>query len=117
LMADAILLEPVYRIQVSVPAQWVGEVSGLITRKRGRILSSGQRGAVLAVDGYVPVAETFGLAADLRSATSGHAFWQSQFDHWDRVPESIATVIIADIRKRRGLPPEVPSARRFIDEA
>ena len=117
LMADPIILEPVYRIQVSVPAQWVGEASSLITRKRGRILSSGQKGVVLAVDGYIPVAETFGLAADLRSATSGHAFWQSQFDHWEKVPESIAAEIVADIRKRRGLPPEVPSARRFIDEA
>ena len=117
LTADPILLEPVYRIQVSVPAQWVGEASSLITRKRGRILSSGQKGAVLAVDGYIPVEETFGLAADLRSATSGHAFWQSQFDHWEKVPESLAAEIIADTRKRRGLPPEVPSASRFIDEA
>ncbi|MCW4026904.1 MAG: elongation factor EF-2 [Candidatus Bathyarchaeota archaeon] len=117
LTADPIILEPVYRIQVSVPAQWVGEASSLITRKRGRIRSSGQKGAVLAVDGYIPVAETFGLAADLRSATSGHAFWQSQFDHWEKVPESLAAEIIADIRKRRGLPPEVPSAKRFIDES
>jgi len=117
LTGDPILLEPVYRIQVSVPAQWVGEVSSLITKKRGRILSSSQKGAVLAVDGYIPVAETFGLAADLRSATSGHAFWQSQFDHWEKVPENIASTIIAEIRKRRGLSPEVPSARRFIDES
>ncbi|MCW4019708.1 MAG: elongation factor EF-2 [Candidatus Bathyarchaeota archaeon] len=117
LTADPVILEPIYRIQVSVPTQWVGEVSSLLTRKRGRILSSGQKGVVLAVDGYIPVAETFGLAADLRSATSGHAFWQSQFDHWEKVPGSLATEIIADIRKRRGLPPEVPSARKFIDEA
>ncbi|OYT47240.1 elongation factor EF-2 [Candidatus Bathyarchaeota archaeon ex4484_231] len=117
LTANPVLLEPIYRIQVSVPAQWVGEVSSLITRKRGRILSSGQKGAVLAVDGYIPVAETFGLAADLRSSTSGHAFWQSQFDHWEKVPESLAAEIIAGIRKRRGLPPEVPSANRFLDEA
>jgi elongation factor 2 len=117
LSGTPVLLEPIYRIQVSVPAQWVGEVSSLLTRKRGRIVSSEQRGAVLAVDGYIPVAETFGLAADLRSSTSGHAFWQSQFDHWEKVPEGLAIQIIADIRKRRGLPPEVPSANRFIDEA
>jgi len=116
LTANPILLEPIYRIQVSVPAEWVGQVSSLLTRKRGRILSSEQKGALLAVDGYIPVAETFGLAADLRSATSGHAFWQSQFDHWEKVPESLAKEIIAEIRNRRGLPPEIPDAKRFIDE-
>jgi len=117
LTANPILLEPIYRIQVSVPAEWVGQVSSLLTRKRGRILSSEQKGALLAVDGYIPVAETFGLAADLRSVTSGHAFWQSQFDHWERVPESLAKEVIAEIRNRRGLPPEIPDAKRFIDEA
>jgi len=116
LTANPVLLEPIYRIQVSVPAEWVGQVSSLLTRKRGRILSSEQKGALLAVDGYIPVAETFGLAADLRSATSGHAFWQSQFDHWERVPESLAKEVIAEIRNRRGLPPEIPDAKRFIDE-
>ena len=117
LTADPIILEPIYRIQVTVPAEWVGQVSSLLTRKRGRILSSEQKGALLAVDGYIPVAETFGLAADLRSATSGHAFWQSQFDHWERVPENLAKGIIAEIRNRRGLPPEIPDAKKFIDEA
>jgi len=116
LTANPVLLEPIYRIQVSVPAEWVGQVSSLLTRKRGRILSSEQKGALLAVDGYIPVAETFGLAADLRSATSGHAFWQSQFDHWEKVPESLAKEVIAEIRNRRGLPPEIPDAKRFIDE-
>ena len=117
LTANPILLEPIYRIQVSVPAQWVGQVSSLLTRKRGRILASEQKGALLAVDGYIPVAETFGLAAELRSATSGHAFWQSQFDHWEKVPESLAKEVIAEIRNRRGLPPEIPDAKRFIDES
>lgn len=117
LTAKPILLEPIYRIQVSVPVQWVGAVSSLITQKRGRILSSEQKGAVLKIDGFIPVAETFGLAADMRSATSGHAFWQSQFDHWEKVPENLAADVIAQIRERRGLSKEVPPASRFIDEA
>jgi elongation factor 2 len=116
LTAKPILLEPIYRIQVSVPVQWVGAVSSLITQKRGRILSSEQKGAVLKIDGYIPVAETFGLAADMRSGTSGHAFWQSQFDHWEKVPENLAAAVIAQIRERRGLSKEVPPASRFIDE-
>jgi len=117
LTAQPILLEPVYKIGVSVPHQFVGEVTGLITRKRGRIVSSDQKGPITNVKGFMPVSETFGLSADMRSATSGHAFWQTQFDHWEKVPESIAMEVIAEIRKRRGLPPEIPSANKFIDEA
>ena len=59
------------------------------------------------ITGYVPVAETFGLAAEMRSATSGHAFWQCTFDHWAKVPESLAMDVIGEIRKRRGLSPEI----------
>jgi len=117
LTAKPILSEPIYKIGVSVPQQFVGEVTGLITRKRGRVTASEQKGPVTMIKGFLPVAETFGLSADMRSATSGHAFWQTQFDHWEKVPESIAMEVIAEIRKRRGLPEEIPKANKFIDEA
>ncbi len=117
LTAQPVLLEPVYKIGVSVPAQWVGDVTGIVTRKRGRILSSAQKGPVTMIKGYIPVAETFGLSAQMRSATSGHAFWQTQFDHWEKVPESLMLAVIEEIRERRGLSPEIPKPRRFIDEA
>jgi elongation factor 2 len=117
LTANPVLLEPVYKIGVTVPAEWVGEVSSIITRKRGRIISSEQKGPLTMINGYIPVAETFGLAAELRSATSGHAFWQTQFDHWEKVPENIALLVIEEIRKRRGLPKEIPKPSKFIDEA
>ncbi len=117
LTANPVILEPVYKIGVSVPAQWVGESSGIITRKRGRIVSSEQRGALTNITGYIPVAETFGLAADMRSATSGHAFWQCAFDHWEKAPESVAAEVITQVRERRGLSSEIPSPKKFIDEA
>jgi elongation factor 2 len=117
LTAKPVLSEPIYKIGVSVPQQFVGEVTGLITRKRGRIVSSEQKGPITNITGYLPVSETFGLSADMRSVTSGHAFWQTQFDHWEKVPESISVDVIAGIRKRRGLPEEVPKANKFIDEA
>jgi len=69
------------------------------------------------ISGYVQVAETFGLAAEMRSATAGHAFWQLTFDRWEKVPENIALMVIQEMRKRRGLPPEIPTADKFIDEA
>jgi elongation factor 2 len=117
LTAKPVLLEPIYKISVTVPAQWVGDVSSIITRKRGRIIASEQKGPLTMITGYIPVAETFGLAAELRSATSGHAFWQSTFDHWEKMPETIAVNVIQEIRKRKGLPPEIPPAKKFIDEA
>jgi elongation factor 2 len=117
LTAKPTLIEPVYKVGVSVPQQFVGEVTGLITRKRGRITASEQKGPITMVNGFIPVSETFGLSAEMRSVTSGHAFWQTQFDHWEKVPESIAYGVIAEIRKRRGLPEEVPKANKFIDEA
>jgi elongation factor 2 len=116
LTANPILIEPIYKLGVSVPLQFVGEVTGLISRKRGRVIASEQKGALTMVTGYIPVSETFGLSADMRSATSGHAFWQTQFDHWEKVPESIAHEVIAGIRKRRGLPEEIPRANKFIDK-
>ncbi len=117
LSSKPVILEPVYKIGVSVPAQWVGEVSGLITKKRGRIIASEQKGPLTMITGFIPVAETFGLSAEMRSATSGHAFWQSTFDHWEKAPESVAAEVIKETRERRGLSPEVPIASRFIDEA
>ena len=117
LSSNPIILEPVYKIGVSVSAQWVGEVSGLITKKRGRIVSSEQKGPLTMITGFIPVAETFGLSAEMRSATSGHAFWQTAFDHWEKAPENVAAEVIQFIRDRKGLPPEIPGAGRFIDEA
>jgi elongation factor 2 len=116
LTAKPVLIEPIYKIGVSVPHQFVGEVTGLITRKRGRVTASEQKGSITNVKGFIPVAETFGLSADMRSATSGHAFWQTQFDHWEKVPESLSMEVIAEIRKRRGLPEDIPKANKFIDE-
>jgi elongation factor 2 len=117
LTAKPVLLEPIYKIGVSVPSQYVGDVSSILTRNKGRILSSEQKGPLTMISGYIPVAQTFGLATDMRSATSGHAFWQSTFDHWEKTPENIALAVIKEMRKRRGLPPEIPTADKFIDEA
>jgi len=117
LTAKPVLLEPVYKTGISVPVQWVGEVSNMIIRRRGRILSSEQKGPLTMITGYIPVAETFGLSADMRSATSGHAFWQSTFDHWGKVPENVAHNVIKEIRERRGLKAEIPTASEFIDKS
>ncbi|MGQ9552046.1 MAG: GTP-binding protein [Candidatus Bathycorpusculaceae bacterium] len=116
LTAEPILLEPFYKIVISVSAEWAGECSRILTSKRGKISVFEQKGVSAMITGYIPVAETFGLSAELRSATSGRAFWQSVLDHWERAPESIAMEVIMQIRKRKGLPPKIPTAEKFIDE-
>jgi elongation factor 2 len=63
------------------------------------------------------VAETFGLSAEMRSATSGYAFWQFTFDHWNKVPDDLAKEVIKKLRRGRGLPEEIPTPQMFVDEA
>jgi elongation factor 2 len=114
LTAHPILLEPLCRVQISVPAEQIGDIVNLVVRKRGKISSIIQKEFVSIVDGYMPIAESLGLADELRSASSGRAFWQSIFSHWEKIPEDIMMVVIRSIRWRKGLPPEIPDAKRFI---
>jgi elongation factor 2 len=116
LTADPLLLEPAYKVIVSVPTEWMGECSTILTRRHGKILTSEQKGALAIITAYIPTAETFGMAAEMRSKTSGSAFWQCTFDHWERMPEKAMFEIIKQIRIRKGLPPEIPSPEKFIDE-
>jgi elongation factor 2 len=110
------LLEPIYKIELSTPTQWFGACANIITSRRGKIQSTEKRGDLAVIVGSIPVTESFGLTGELRSATSGHAFWQNTFSHWDQVPESIASKIIERIRAKRGLPPGIPKSEKFIDE-
>jgi len=116
LTAKPVLLEPIYKIQVSVPVELMGAVTSLISRKRGKIIMTEQKGHLMMVTGYIPVAETFGLASEMRSATGGKAFWQCTFDHWAPAPDYVAKQLIPELRKRKGLSEEVPPPEKFIDE-
>jgi elongation factor 2 len=111
-----LLLEPIYKIEVSVPTRWFGACSNIITRRRGKIQATENRGILTMIKGYIPVAETFGLTAELRSATSGRAFWQCTFSHWKKTPEKVTIETIKQIRIRRGLPPKIPKPEKFINE-
>ena len=116
LTAKPALLEPIYKIEVSVPTQWFGTCSNIITRRRGKIQATETRGILTMIKGYIPVAETLGLSTELRSATSGRAFWQCTFSHWEKTPENVAIEVIKQIRARRGLPPKIPKPEKFINE-
>jgi len=116
LTAKPVLLEPVYKTVISVLTEFAGECSRIISSRRGKLSAFEQKGTLTVITGYVPVAETFGLSEELRSATSGRAFWQSVFDRWEKVPEKLAAKVIKEVRKRKGLPSEVPKSERFLEE-
>ena len=114
LSADPTLLEPIYKIQVRVPPEEMGSVTGLLSRKRGSIHNVEQSGPAVTITGMLPVAETLGLSQEMRSATSGSAFWQSTFDHWAPVPPSLLAETVQKVRTRKGLDPNPPPASRYI---
>jgi elongation factor 2 len=116
LTAKPVLLEPVYKTVISAPAELVGACSRIISGRRGKISGFEQKGAFTVLTSYMPVGGTFGLSAELRSATSGRAFWQSMFDHWEKLPEKMEAKTIKGVRKRKGLPTEVPRAERFLED-
>jgi len=114
LSADPTLLEPIYKIQVRVPATEMGNVTGLLSRKRGSIHSVEQDGPIVNVIGMVPVRETLGFSQEMRAATSGTAFWQMTFDHWSPVPNSMLLDMIKKIRTRKGMSPDPPRPSEYI---
>jgi len=115
LTAKPVLLEPIYSTTISVSSELAGECSRILTTRRGKVKGYEQKGLLTAIKGFIPVAETFGFSKELRSATSGRAIWQSIFDHWERMPEKLAAQTITDLRKRKGLPADVPKPEKFLE--
>ncbi|MDQ2738041.1 MAG: elongation factor G, partial [Actinomycetota bacterium] len=88
--AKPVLLEPVFAVEVVTPEEFLGDVIGDLNRRRGQISGMEQRGNAQIVNGHVPLAEMFGYATDLRSATQGRATYTMQFERYDEVPPHIA---------------------------
>jgi len=115
LSAQPTLLEPIQRMTAKIPPDLLGEVTSVISQKRGKVVSVDQKGHLMYVVGELPTAETFDLSETLRGATAGRAFWGLEFARWAPVPASMLTQVIEDIRKRKGLPPEPQKAQDFVD--
>lgn len=116
LTANPTLLEPVYKIIITVATELSSESSRILQTKRGKVTGYEQKGLLTQITGYIPVAETFGFSKELRSATSGRAVWQSLFDHWEKMPQKLAAEVIAELRSRKGLAPEVPKPEKFMEQ-
>ncbi len=92
--AKPVLLEPVFKVEVVTPEDFLGDVIGDLSRRRGRLEGQDRRGNALAVTAYVPLSEMFGYATDLRSNTQGRATYTMQFERYDEVPPNIAEQIV-----------------------
>ncbi len=116
LTAGTTILEPILAIEVRVPTDLVGNVATVLSGKRGKILDMQQKGALSIVTGELPAAETFTLSEDMRGQTAGKAMWNSHFKAWGELPKSKISEMISEIRKRKGLSPDPPTADEFIDK-
>jgi len=97
--ANPVLLEPVFKVEVVVPEDYMGEVMGNVSSRRGRIEGMESRNGLQAIRAIVPLAEMFGYATDLRSRTQGRGTYTMQFSHFEEVPRNVAETII---EKRKG---------------
>lgn len=97
--ANPVILEPMMKVEVTVPEEYMGDVIGDLNSRRGRIEGMEARSGAQIIRGFVPLSEMFGYATELRSRTQGRGVYSMQFDHYEEVPKNIAEGIVA---KRQG---------------
>jgi elongation factor G len=96
--AKPVLLEPIFAVEVVTPEEYMGDVIGDLNRRRGQVQGMEQRGNAQVVSAYVPLAEMFGYATDLRSTTQGRATYTMQFERYDEVPTNIAEKVVGELQ-------------------
>jgi len=122
--AEPGLLEPVYLCNISVPQDAMGNVYGVLTQRRGHVFSEEQKPGTpqMTLLAYLPVMESFGFTAALRSNTGGKAFPQCSFDHWEPmsgdpyVEGNKCNETVLAVRKRKGLKNEIPEIAQYLDK-
>jgi elongation factor G len=97
--AKLVLLEPVMKVQVITPPDFLGDVTGDLSSRRAKITTMGERGTVRIIDAMVPLAEMFGYITSLRSMSQGRASYNMEFSHYDEVPNNVALQIIEGKKK------------------
>jgi len=122
--AEPRLMEPVYQVEIQCPENAVGGIYGVLNRRRGHVFEEAQTPGtpMFVVKAYLPVNESFGFTADLRSNTGGQAFPQCVFDHWQVLPGDPMQdgtkpyQIVEDCKKRKGLKPGIPQLDNYLDK-
>jgi len=124
LTAKPRLLEPVYLVEIQCPEAAVGGIYGVLNRRRGYVTEECQVAGtpMFIVKAFLPVNESFGFTADLRSNTGGQAFPQCVFDHWQILPgdpfeaTSKPAQVVAETRKRKGIKEAIPGLDNYLDK-
>ncbi len=114
LMAGPTLLEPYQKVFIQVPQEQMGGATKEIQGRRGMILNMETEGDTIILEAKAPVAELFGFAGDLRSATEGRAMWSTEFAGFETIPTSMLKDVVKGIRQRKGLKLEPPKASDFM---
>ena len=96
--AKPVLLEPIFAVEVTTPEEFMGDVIGDLNRRRGHVHGMEQRGNAQVVSAFVPLAEMFGYATDLRSNTQGRATYSMQFERYEEVPANIAEKVVGELQ-------------------
>ena len=115
LRARTVLMEPMQRSHVSVPNDWLGQVTREITNRRGIIEDMPSEGEATTVIGTLPVAETFGFSNDIRAASQGRAVWNSENIGFEMLPPQLFDKVVGEIRTRKGLKPEPNPESYYAD--
>jgi len=103
MMAEPALLEPIQKVFINTPQDYMGSATREIQNRRGQILDMGQEGDMSTVESKVPVAEMFGFAGDIRSATEGRCLWSTENAGFEKLPRELQNTIVREIRQRKGL--------------
>ena len=96
--AGPVLLEPVMKVEVVVPEEYMGDIMGDVSARRGRIVSMEARGGTQIVNARVPLSEMFGYATDLRSRTQGRATYTMHFERYEQAPQNVSEEVVARIQ-------------------
>ena len=114
LIAGDSLLEPIQKIQITVPMDQMGAATSQIQGRRGQVFDMQSEGDTITVIGKAPVAELFGFSGDIRSATEGRAMWNTEFAGFELVPNSMVKEVVLAIRKRKGLKEQLPTPADYL---
>ncbi|MHA2034805.1 MAG: GTP-binding protein [Promethearchaeota archaeon] len=115
--ADPHIFEPIQKIDIKTPQGTEGAVTAIISKRRGRVINVIPEGEYVRITGQIPAKETVDIADDIRGSTQGRAFFGYEFKGFERVPASQEEDLIMEIRKRKGMPLEMPNKKswdRFI---
>ncbi|MEM2619116.1 MAG: hypothetical protein QW356_06505, partial [Candidatus Hadarchaeales archaeon] len=116
LMSNPVIMEPLFRLEVRVPQEFMSGALRVIQGRRGKILNMETQEDLVIITALLPVANSFGLATDMRSETQGRAIWSTQFEKFERLPPELEQQVIQEVRKRKGLKLEVPKPEEFMEK-